>query len=111
MNGCTKVVNTGYATPDALNRDDWARFGNYVFIGFNAWEYLYYQNLDHSIPKELWVGADAYFKALVVDHPGLTRFWSEFEASFDQPFRSYVAHEIANAVEKRRSSGEASRTA
>jgi len=89
------VVNTGYATPDALSADDWARFGNYAFIGFNAWEYLYYQNGDRSIPKELWVGADAYFKGLVGTKPGLTRFWSEFQASFDEPFRSYVAAEFA----------------
>lgn len=49
--GLATIVNTGYATPDALTADDWARFGNYVFIGFNAWEYLYYQNGDRSIPR------------------------------------------------------------
>jgi len=27
--------------------------------------------------------------------PGLTRFWSEFQTSFDEPFRSYVAAEFA----------------
>lgn len=62
---------------------------------FNAWEYLYYQNRDGSIPKELWVGADAFFKSLVETKPGLTRFWSEFEASFDEPFRTYVRQEFA----------------
>jgi len=41
------------------------------------------------------VGADAYFKELVETKPGLTRFWSEFQASFDEPFRSYVAAEFA----------------
>jgi hypothetical protein len=25
----------------------------YMFMQFNAWEYLYYQNRDESIPKEL----------------------------------------------------------
>ena len=60
--GLAKVVNTGYATPDALNTDDWSRFGDYMFIGFNAWEYLYYQNKDRAIPREPWVGADAYFR-------------------------------------------------
>lgn len=93
--GLATIVNTGYATPEALTADDWARFGNYVFIGFNAWEYLYYQNGDRSIPSELWVGADAYFKGLVAIHPGLTRFWSEYQASFDEPFRTYVADEFA----------------
>ena len=91
------VVNRSYANPDAVSADDWARFGNYAFIGFNAWEYLYYQNRDRAIPKELWVGADAYFKDLVGTKPGLTRFWSEFQISFDEPFRSYVAQEFAKA--------------
>jgi hypothetical protein len=96
--GLATIVNTGYKTPDALSADDWARFGNYAFIGFNAWEYLYYQNGDRSIPRELWVGADAYFKGLVATNPGLTRFWSEFQASFDEPFRSYVAEEFAKVA-------------
>ena len=90
-----KVVNVCYATPDALSEDDWARCGNYVFMQFNGWEYFYYQHRDGSIPKELWVGADAYFKSLVETKPGLTRFWSEFQTSFDEPFRSYVMQEFA----------------
>jgi hypothetical protein len=89
------VVNVGYATPEALNEVEWARFGNYVFLQFNAWEYFYYQDRDGSIPKELWVGGDAYYKGLVNTKPGLTRFWSEFAASYDEPFRSYVAGEFA----------------
>jgi hypothetical protein len=93
--GLATIVNRGYFKPDALDVDDWARFGDYVFIGFNAWEYLYYQHKDRSIPKELWVGADAYFKGLVETKPGLTKFWSEYRASFDEPFRSYVAAEFA----------------
>jgi hypothetical protein len=68
------------------------------FIGFNAWEYLYYQNRDGSIPKELWVGADAYFKGLVATKPGLTRFWAEFRESFDEPFRTYVEEEFARVA-------------
>jgi len=52
------VVNRSYADADAVSADEWARFGNYAFIGFNAWEYLYYQHRDKAIPKELWVGAD-----------------------------------------------------
>jgi hypothetical protein len=90
-----RIVNIGYATPDALTSDEWVRCGYYFFMQFNAWEYLYYQDRDASIPKELWVGADAYFKSLVQTKPGLTRFWSEFQGSFDEPFRSYVAQEFA----------------
>ncbi|MBA3687590.1 MAG: hypothetical protein H0W81_01945 [Chloroflexi bacterium] len=66
-----RVVNTGYATPDALSRDDWARFGNYAFIGFNGWEYMYYQHRDRAIPPELWVGADSYFRDPVLAPAGV----------------------------------------
>ena len=62
---------------------------------FNSWEYLYYQNRDGSIPNQLWVGADTYFKQLVETKPGLRRFWSEYQHSFDDPFRSYVTNEFA----------------
>ncbi|MBI2763288.1 MAG: hypothetical protein HYX54_05995 [Chloroflexi bacterium] len=92
-----KVVNVGYATREALSDDDWSRCSYYTFMQFNSWEYLYYQNRDGSIPKELWVGADAYFRSLVATRPGLVRFWSEFEASFDEPFRSYVTAEFAGS--------------
>jgi hypothetical protein len=62
---------------------------------FNSWEYLYYQNRDGSIPTQLWVGADAYFKGLVELKPGVKRFWSEYQHAFDDPFRSYVTNEFA----------------
>ncbi len=66
-----------------------------MFIGFNGWEYLYYQARDRAILNELWVGADADFKGLVAVNPGLGRFWGEYQASFDEPFRSYVAAQFA----------------
>jgi hypothetical protein len=53
--GLAKVVNVGYANPDVLSDDDWARCGCYFFMQFNASEYLYHQNRDGSIPMELWV--------------------------------------------------------
>ncbi len=90
-----RVVNVGYATPDALSADDWARCGYYFFMQLNAWEYLYYQERDTSIPRELWVGADAYFRRLVKTKPGLARSWAEFETAFDEPFRSSVKQEFA----------------
>jgi hypothetical protein len=90
-----KIVNIGYATPDALSGDEWVRCGYYFFMQFNAWEYFYYQDRDSSIPTELWVGADAYFKSLVATKRGLTRFWDEFQTSFDEPFHSYVTQEFA----------------
>ena len=66
-----------------------------MFMQFNAWEYFYYQHRDGSIPQELWVGADAYFKGLIATKPGYARFWSESQVSFDEPFRSYAATEFA----------------
>lgn len=38
------------------------------------------------------------FKELVETKPGLTRFWSEFHTSFDEPFRSYVTQEFAKTA-------------
>ena len=89
------VMNVAYATPEALNADDWSRCSAYMFMQFNAWEYFYYQHRDGSIPKELWVGADAYYKALVATKPGYARFWSESQTGFDEPFRADTTREFA----------------
>lgn len=80
--------------PNGVAATTWKRCANYYFMQFNAWEYMYYQNGDGSIPQQLWVGADAYFKTLVQTKPGYMRFWSELKTAFDEPFRSYVAHEF-----------------
>jgi hypothetical protein len=88
-------VNVAYETPDALSDVDWTRVTNYMFMQFNAWEYVYYQDRDGSIPKQLLVGTDAYHKALIATKPGYARFWSEFADQFDEPFRSYVSAEFA----------------
>jgi hypothetical protein len=56
---------------------------------------VYYQNRDGSIPSQLWVGADAYFKELFATKPGLIRSWAEYRHAFDEPFRSYVTNEFA----------------
>jgi hypothetical protein len=95
LKGLARVVTVGYATPEAMTATDWTRCSNYIFQQFNAWEYFYYQSRDGSIPKELWVGADAFFRDLVETKPGVTRFWSEFQGFFDEPFRTYVAQEFA----------------
>lgn len=89
------LIETSYAFPERLSEGQWFRCGNYLFMQFNSWEYLYYQNIDGSIPNQLWVGADAYFKELVETKPGLKRFWSEYQHGFDDPFRSYVANQFA----------------
>jgi hypothetical protein len=95
IDGLARVVLDGLATRDALSDVDWFRFRNHMFLGFNAWEYTYYQHLDDSLPKELWVGVDVFYRDLVWTQPGCARFWSEFQTSFDEPFRSYVAAEFA----------------
>lgn len=93
--GFTRVMNVGWATPEALSPDDWTRCSVYMFMQFNAWEYLYYQHRDDAIPTEYWVGAEAYYGNLVATNPGYARFWSENEVSFDEPFRSYAVGEFA----------------
>jgi hypothetical protein len=89
------VVTTGWKTPEALNDTDWTRCSLYLGMQFNAWEYLYYQHRDGSIPNEMWVGTDAYFINEIRTKPGLVRFWSEYQLAFDEPFRSYLAQEFA----------------
>lgn len=89
------IVSIGYSTPDALSEADWFRCGNFIFLQVNAWEYFYYQSRDGSIPKELWVGADAYFRGLVATRPGFARFWSEYRELYDEPFHAHVEAEFA----------------
>ena len=80
------LIETSYASPEKLSEQQWFRCGNYLFMQFNSWEYLYYQNRDSSIPTQLWVGADAYFRDLVATKPGLKKFWSEYQHAFDDRF-------------------------
>jgi hypothetical protein len=96
--GLARVVNVAYLTPAALNDVDWARASNYMFMQFNAWEYIYYQDRDGSIPKQLLVGTDSYHKALIATKPGYARFWSEVADVFDEPFRSYVSAEFTRGA-------------
>ena len=93
--GLAGVVSIGSATPEALSKVDWLQCSSYMFMQFNSWEYIFYQHRDGSIPKELWIGCDLTFKALIDTKPGYARFWSECEASFDEPFKSYAAQEFA----------------
>ena len=63
----------------------WTRCANYYFMQFNSWEYMYYQNRDASIPQQLWVGADAYFKTLVRTKPGYVRFGVKWRRPLTNP--------------------------
>ena len=92
------IVSVGLETPEALSAAEWLRCSNHMFLQVNAWEYLYYQHRDDSIANEQWVGADSYYRRLVYTKPGLSRFWSEYEVVFDEPFRSYVTQEFAKGT-------------
>jgi len=82
------------AHPNGVAAMTWQRCANYYFMQFNSWEYMYYQNRDSSIPQQLWVEADAYFKMLVQTKPGYVCFWKEMETAFDESFRSYATQEF-----------------
>jgi len=85
-----RLINEGYASAETLSGHDWERFAYWNFLLFNGWEYLFYQARESAIPANLWLGAEGYFKGLLPAKPGLARFWSEYRASFAEPFRSHV---------------------
>ena len=84
--------------PTGVSPANWLRCGNYYFMQFNAWEYFYYQHDDEAIPKELWNGADAYYRLMVTTNAGFGRSWEEIKGTFDEPFRSYVTAEFKKAT-------------
>ena len=83
------------ARPAQIAPEDWSRCVNFYFMLFNAWEYFYYEHGDEAIPKQLWVGADEYFKLLFATKPAFGRSWKEISVAFDEPFKSYVNREFA----------------
>ena len=89
----SRVVSVGSIDPDALKADEWLRCSGFFFMQFNGWEYFYYQHEDASIPNELWAGADVTFKRLIETTPGYVRFSARSQASFEEPFRSYVGQD------------------
>lgn len=66
------------------------RCHNFYFIQYNGWEYLYYQNIDESIPPEIWMGADSYYREEISQKEGYVEFWRKYKVAFADPFRSYV---------------------
>ena len=67
-----------------------ARCNQYTLMELNGWEYLYYQHLDSSIPPQLWLGADAYYRNEIQTKAGYTRFWKDYHIAYAEPFHSYV---------------------
>jgi hypothetical protein len=90
-----RIAHIGYSTPESLSEVEWIRFASFMFLQFNAWEFFYYQYRDGQIRKELWVGAENYYRDLVETKPGLPKFWKESALYYDEPFRSYVSQEFA----------------
>jgi hypothetical protein len=84
------------SNPETVDPAVWNRCSTYYFLETNSWEYFYYQHDDGSIPPQLWRGADAYFKQIVITNPAYTRYWSEMQVAYDEPFRSYVNAEFAD---------------
>lgn len=92
------VVAQCNADPDQAVAVAGDRCLNYYFMELNAWEYMYYQHRDDSIPRQYWVGADSYYKLLMATKPGYRRAWRKFEATYDEPFRSYANEEYRKVV-------------
>ena len=84
------IVGRCDRNPEGIELSDWERCLNYYFIQYNGWEYMYYQNIDGSIPEELWVGADAFYRDQLQLKAGYLRFWKERAIAYGEPFRSYV---------------------
>lgn len=93
--GLAEIVTVGLATPESLSEADWFRCGTFILLQVNAWEYQYYQSRDGSIPAELWIGADAYFRDHVASRAGMRRFWGNYRETYADPFRSHVDSELA----------------
>ena len=67
-----------------------ARCNHYTLMEINGWEYLYYQHLDKSIPPQLWLGADAYYRNEIQNKVGYAKFWKDYHIAYAEPFHSYA---------------------
>ena len=92
--GLARLIVQCDIDPSTVDSANWERCANYYFMLFNGWEYLYYQNIDESIPPQLFRGADAIFKEYVRTKPGYGKFWSDFQVAFDEPLHSYADAEF-----------------
>tara|TARA_B100000768_G_C11253099_1_gene365052 strand:+ start:712 stop:1209 length:498 start_codon:yes stop_codon:yes gene_type:complete len=84
------LVGQCKAGQDDLSSAILARCNHYTWMELNAWEYLYYQHLDNSIPPELWLGSDAYYRNEVQTKAGYAKFWKDYHIAYAEPFHSYV---------------------
>ena len=82
---------------DDLSSAVLARCNQYALMEINGWEYLYYQHLDNSIPPQLWLGSDAYYRNEIQTKAGYAKFWKDYHIAYAEPFHSYVAAIFAEA--------------
>jgi hypothetical protein len=92
--------------PDSVSVDEWERCRWFYFLQMNGWEYTYYQNLERTIPEQLWFGVDGVMRQYVAHRSGYARFWNETAIGFAEPFRSYVATVIESNPYFARHQGE-----
>ena len=86
----TDLVEQCQMGKEPLSSSVLARCNQYTLMELNGWEYLYYQHLDSSIPPQLWLGADAYYRNEIQTKAGYTRFWKDYHIAYAEPFHSYV---------------------
>ena len=85
------LVGRCQAGDDDLSSAVLARCNQYALMEINGWEYLYYQHLDNSIPPQLWLGSDAYYRNEIQSKAGYAKFWKDYHLAYAEPFHSYVA--------------------
>ena len=85
------LVDRCQAGDDDLSPAVLARCNHYALMEINGWEYLYYQHLDNSIPPQLWLGSDAYYRNEIQTKAGYAKFWKDYHIAYAEPFHSYVA--------------------
>ena len=88
------ILNQCDRQPYEVLEADWSRCHSYYFIHTNSWEYLYYQNLEETIPAAFWEGSDNYYANQARAKAGWARFWEETGNAFGEPFHTYVDDRI-----------------
>lgn len=88
------ILNQCDRNPYQVLDSQWTRCHSYYFMHANSWEYLYYQNLEESIPRAFWVGSDSFFGNEVQTKAGWVKFWEETAIAFGEPFRTYLDDRI-----------------
>ena len=89
------LLTKGSGDANSLSSTEWDRLSHYIFLLFNAWEYTFLLNESGHVSPELWQGHNGYMESYISIHPISERFWTEFQTSFSDVFRSYVDGRLA----------------